>query len=175
MHMTLKDELEDAKAAHDRGVLERAKMEAECKEVSITDNDGSLPTRLFFSIATSILLLFCVQMEAEIVKLNKDQASIRNETVPLTQSANKLKNQIANLSTDLHELQAKERQLSVLSHSRIKAELEDAVERLGQMKVLIDQKRSMMSMFQKQSMEKVLGKILLFDRLEKNYWAKKKR
>jgi hypothetical protein len=33
IHMSLKDELEEARAAHDRGMVERAEAEAECKEV----------------------------------------------------------------------------------------------------------------------------------------------
>ena len=154
--MTLKEELDEARVSHDWGMLKRAEVEAECKEVSIPNNDGSLLTRLFFSTATSILFLFCVQMEAEIVKLNQVQVSIRNETDPLKQSADELKDQIYNLSTELHELQAEKRQLSeeiVLSRGRIKVELADAVERLEQMKVHIVEKQSKMSMFQKQFME----------------------
>lgn len=33
IHMSLKDELEEARAAHERGMVERADAEAECKEV----------------------------------------------------------------------------------------------------------------------------------------------
>lgn len=37
--MALKDELEEARVAHDRGMLERAEAEAECKEVSIPNQN----------------------------------------------------------------------------------------------------------------------------------------
>lgn len=68
-------------------------------------------------------------MEAEIAQQNRNQASIRQETYHLKKSANELKDQIANMSIALRELQAEERRLSkdvVDSPDRIKLELSNA-------------------------------------------------
>lgn len=77
------------------------------------------------------------QMEAEIAQQNKIQASIRQETYLLKKSANELKDQIANLSIALRELQAEERQLSkeiVHSPDRIKVDLANATQTLEKVK-----------------------------------------
>ena len=76
-------------------------------------------------------------MEAEIAQQNKIQASIRQETYLLKKSANELKDQIANLSIALRELQAEERQLSkeiVHSPDRIKVDLANATQTLEKVK-----------------------------------------
>lgn len=76
-------------------------------------------------------------MEGEIAQQNKIQASIRQETYLLKKSANELKDQIANLSIALREVQAEERQLSkaiVHSPDRIKVELADATRKLEMVK-----------------------------------------
>lgn len=105
----------------------------------------------FFS--HSILFLFCVQMEAEIAQQNKVQASIRQETYLLKKKANELKDQIANLSIGLRELQAEERQLSkeiVHSPDRIKVDLADAIQQLERTKKHIVEKQSERNKVQKQ-------------------------
>ena len=92
-------------------------------------------------------------MEAEIAQQNKIQASIRQETYLLKKSANELKDQIANLSIALRELQAEERQLSkeiVHSPDRIKVDLADAIQQLERMKKNIIEKQSEKNMVQKQ-------------------------
>ena len=76
-------------------------------------------------------------MEGEIAQQNKIQASIRQETYLLKKSANELKDQIANLSIALREVQAEERQLSkeiVHSPDRIKVDLADATRKLEKVK-----------------------------------------
>lgn len=107
-HMELKDHMEEAKAINHEKMLEREEAEAECKE-----------------------------MEAEIAQQNKIQSSIRQETYLLKKSANELKDQIANLSIALREIQAKERQLSkevVQSPDRIKVDLATATQKLEGLK-----------------------------------------
>mmetsp|Transcript_31900 Transcript_31900/g.68890 ORF Transcript_31900/g.68890 Transcript_31900/m.68890 type:complete len:409 (+) Transcript_31900:486-1712(+) len=107
-HMALKDHMEEAKAINHEKMLEREEAEAECKE-----------------------------MEAEIAQQNKIQSSIRQETYLLKKSANELKDQIANLSIALREIQAKERQLSkevVHSPDRIKVDLATAIQKLEGLK-----------------------------------------
>lgn len=92
-----------------------------------------------FLLSSSPLL----QMEADIAQQNRKQASIRQETYILKKSANELKDQIANLSISLRELQATERQLSkeiVDSPDRIKFDLETAHQRLETVKKLIETK-----------------------------------
>ncbi|KAL7434502.1 hypothetical protein ACHAXM_004094 [Skeletonema potamos] len=111
---TLEDELEKAKRLNQSKMLERDQAMAECKE-----------------------------MEADIAQQNRKQASIRQETYILKKSANELKDQIANLSISLRELQATERQLSkeiVDSPDRIKFDLETAHQRLETVKKLIETK-----------------------------------
>jgi DNA repair exonuclease SbcCD ATPase subunit len=81
-------------------------------------------------------------MEADIAQQNRKQASIRQETYILKKNANELKDQIANLSISLRELQATERQLSkevVDSPDRIKFELETAHSKLDKVKQSIEQ------------------------------------
>ena len=83
-------------------------------------------------------------MEAEIAQQNKIQSSIRQETYLLKKSANELKDQIANLSIALRELQAEERRLSkevVGSPDRIKADLAAAVRTLEGVKGAVVEKR----------------------------------
>ena len=83
------------------------------------------------------------QMEADIAQQNRKQASIRQETYILKKSANELKDQIANLSISLRELQAEERQLSkevVDSPDSIKFELATAQQTLEDVKQMIDKK-----------------------------------
>jgi len=107
-HMTLKENLEEARAINHEKMLQREEAEAECKE-----------------------------MEGEIAQQNKIQASIRQETYLLKKSANELKDQIANLSIALREVQAEERQLSkeiVHSPDRIKVDLADATRKLEKVK-----------------------------------------
>jgi len=79
----------------------------------------------------------CKEMEAEMAQQNKIQSSIRQETNHLKKSANELKDQIANLSIALRELQAEERQLSkevVDSPDRIKVDLAEAIDKLEEVK-----------------------------------------
>lgn len=92
-------------------------------------------------------------MEAELAQQNKIQASIRQETYLLKKSANELKDQIANLSISLRELQASERQLSkeiVHSPDRIKIDLADAIQRLERMKKSIGERQHERSLVQRQ-------------------------
>jgi hypothetical protein len=151
IHMTLKGQLEEARAAHERGMMERAEAEAEVKEVR---------ERLFLQSKTWQLVcasdecsqrcslhhhLDFAQMEAEIAQQNKIQASIRQETYLLKKSANELKDQIANLSIALRDLQAEERQLSkeiVHSPDRIKVDLADAIQKLERVKKTIVEKQN---------------------------------
>jgi len=82
-------------------------------------------------------------MEAEIAQQNKVQSSIRQENHLLQKSANELKDQIANLSIALRELQAEERQLNkevVHSPDRIKADIKKAEKDLEDVKALIEGK-----------------------------------
>ena len=91
-------------------------------------------------------------MEAEIAQQNKIQASIRQETYLLKKSANELKDQIANLSIALRELQAEERQLSkevVHSPDRIKLDLAEAMQRLEKVKNGIVERQRERTMAQK--------------------------
>lgn len=84
-----------------------------------------------------LTLIANAQMEAEIAQQNKIQSSIRQETNLLKKSANELKDQIANLSIALRELQAEERQLSkevVDSPDRIKIDLAEAASKLERVK-----------------------------------------
>ena len=84
-------------------------------------------------------------MEAELAQQNKIQSSIRQETLGLKKSANELKDQIANLSIALRELQGEERQLSkevVHSPDAIKHELAEATKQLERVKNTIVQKQS---------------------------------
>lgn len=96
---------------------------------------------------------YIMQMEAEIAQQNKIQSSIRQETYLLKKSANELKDQIANLSIALRELQAEERQLSkevVHSPDRIKVELAEATKKLEVVKRSIQEKQNERDMTQKQ-------------------------
>ncbi len=105
------------------------------------------------SLLLNCELLLRLQMEAEIAQQNKIQASIRQETYLLKKSANELKDQIANLSIALRELQAEERQLSkeiVHSPDRIKVDLADAIQQLERMKKNIVEKQSEKNTVQKQ-------------------------
>ena len=107
-HMTLKDHIEEARVINHEQMLEREDAEAECKE-----------------------------MEAEMAQQNKIQSSIRQEANHLKNSDNELKDQIANLSIALRELQAEERQLSkevVDSPDRIKVDLAEAIDKLEEVK-----------------------------------------
>lgn len=82
-------------------------------------------------------------MEAEIAQQNKVQSSIRQENHLLQKSANELKDQIANLSIALRELQAEERQLNkevVHSPDRIKESVKKAEKDLEDVKALIGEK-----------------------------------
>mmetsp|Transcript_22898 Transcript_22898/g.40209 ORF Transcript_22898/g.40209 Transcript_22898/m.40209 type:complete len:442 (+) Transcript_22898:156-1481(+) len=122
--MTLKDHLEEARTMNHEKMLEREEAEAECKE-----------------------------MEAEIAQQNKIQSSIRQETYLLKKSANELKDQIANLSIALRELQAEERQLSkevVHSPDRIKVDLAEAMQKLEGMKKTILAKQRERTLVHKQ-------------------------
>ena len=92
-------------------------------------------------------------MEAEIAQQNKIQSSIRQETYLLKKSANELKDQIANLSIALRELQAEERQLSkevVHSPDRIKVDLAEALQKLEGMKTTILAKQRERTLVHKQ-------------------------
>lgn len=83
------------------------------------------------------------QMEADIAQQNRKQASIRQETYILKKNANELKDQIANLSISLREVQAEERQLSkeiVDSPDSIKFELATAQQKLEDVKKMIEKK-----------------------------------
>ncbi|KAL7530602.1 hypothetical protein ACHAXR_003592, partial [Thalassiosira sp. AJA248-18] len=123
-HMTLKDHLEEARVINHEKMLEREEAEAECKE-----------------------------MEAEIAQQNKIQSSIRQETYHLKKSANELKDQIANLSIALREIQAEERQLSkevVHSPDRIKLELTEATKKLENFKKISMEKQHERGVVQKQ-------------------------
>mmetsp|Transcript_3611 Transcript_3611/g.7985 ORF Transcript_3611/g.7985 Transcript_3611/m.7985 type:complete len:312 (-) Transcript_3611:631-1566(-) len=124
-HMTLKEHLEEARAINHEKMLEREEAEAECKE-----------------------------MEAEITQQNKIQSSIRQETYLLKKSANELKDQIANQSVALRELQAEERQLSkevVHSPDRIKVDLMQATQRLEGVKKSIVERQDERALVQKQA------------------------
>lgn len=82
-------------------------------------------------------------MEAEIAQQNKIQASIRQQNNLLQKSANDLKDQIANLSIALRELQAEERQLSkevVHSPDRIKLDLAMVTKSLEDVKAMIGER-----------------------------------
>ena len=99
--------------------------------------NSTLPLLLFLSTHAH------TQMEADIAQQNRKQASIRQETYILKKSANELKDQIANLSISLRELQGEERQLSkevVDSPDSIKYELATAQEKLEEIKKLIETK-----------------------------------
>jgi len=105
---TLEQELEVARQLNNSKLLERDAAMKECKE-----------------------------MEADIAAQNRKQASIRQETYILKKNANELKDQIANLSISLRELQAMERQLEkevVDSPDRIKFELGEAQQMLDKVK-----------------------------------------
>lgn len=82
-------------------------------------------------------------MHAELAQQNKIQSSIRQENHLLQKSANELKDQIANLSIALRELQAEERQLNkevVHAPDRVRAEVHRAERDLEDIKVLIGEK-----------------------------------
>ena len=84
-----------------------------------------------------------MQMEAEIAEQNKIQSSIRQQNTRLQKSSNELKDQIANLSIALRELQAEERQLNkevVHSPDSIKADVHKAERNLDEVKKLIVKK-----------------------------------
>eukprot|EP01082_Thalassiosira_pseudonana_P009894 g8763.t1 g8763 contig34:45082-46637(-) len=113
-HMTLQDRLEVARSENHAKMLEQDAAEAECQE-----------------------------MEAEIAQQNKIQASIRQQNNLLQKSANDLKDQIANLSIALRELQAEERQLSkevVHSPDRIKLDLAMVTKSLEDVKAMIGER-----------------------------------
>ncbi len=108
----LEEELEKVKTLNQSKMLERDQAMAECKE-----------------------------MELDIAQQNRKQASIRQETYILKKNANELKDQIANLSISLRELQAEERQLSkevVDSPDSIKFELATAQQQLEDVKRSIE-------------------------------------
>lgn len=82
-------------------------------------------------------------MAAELAQQNKIQASIRQENQLLQKSATELKDQIANLSIALRELQAEERRLNkkvVHSPDQIKADVHKAEKDLEEVKRQIGQK-----------------------------------
>ena len=82
-------------------------------------------------------------MEAEIAQQNKIQSTIRQESDILRKTINELKDQVANLSIALRELQAEERMLNkevVDSPDRIKAEVHQVEKELEEVKRLIAQK-----------------------------------
>ena len=82
-------------------------------------------------------------MEAEIAQQNKIQSTIRQESDILRKTINELKDQVANLSIALRELQAEERMLNkevVDSPDRIKAEVHQVEKELEEVKGLIAQK-----------------------------------
>ena len=156
-HMTLKGQLDEARAINRERVMEREEAEEECKEVSymyfptIVTRDAA---RVSESSTTMRALRrsearkcnidpshpslpspppSIAQMEAEIAQQNKIQASIRQETYLLKKSANELQDQIANLSIALRELKAEERRLSkevVHTPDRIRSDLAEATRRL---------------------------------------------
>ena len=79
-------------------------------------------------------------MEAEIAEQNKIQSSIRQQNQLLQKSANELKDQIANLSIALRELQAEERQLNkevVHSPDSVKKDVHKAEKELENVQKLI--------------------------------------
>eukprot|EP00804_Cyclotella_cryptica_P011430 CCRYP_016380-RA/>CCRYP_016380-RA protein AED:0.09 eAED:0.09 QI:166/1/1/1/1/1/5/193/454 len=113
-HMILQDHLKELREIHQEKLREKEEAEAECQE-----------------------------MEAEIAQQNKVQSSIRQENHLLQKSANELKDQIANLSIALRELQAEERQLNkevVHSPGRIKEDVKKAEKDLEDIKALIEEK-----------------------------------
>ena len=101
------------------------------------------PNHCFCYLPTVLKISNLKQMETDIAQQNRKQASIRQETYILKKSANELKDQIANLSISLRELQASERQLQkevVDSPDNIKYELATAQSKLEDVKNMIEQK-----------------------------------
>lgn len=102
----------------------------------------------------------------ELAQQNKIQASIRQETLLLKKSANELKDQIANLSIALRELQSEERQLStkvVHSPDRTKFELAEATKKLEDVKKMIAEKESERKVLQKETEHVLQGENCLVD------------
>lgn len=82
-------------------------------------------------------------MEAEIAQQNKIQSSLRGQNDTIRKAVSEIKDQVANLSIALRELQAEERQLSkevVESPDRVKADVLKAEKDLEEVKRLIAQK-----------------------------------
>ena len=154
-HMTLKGQLDEARAINRERVMEREEAEEECKEVSYI-YFPTIVTRDAARVSESSTTMRALrrsearkcnidpyhpslpppppiaQMEAEIAQQNKIQASIRQETYLLKKSANELQDQIANLSIALRELKAEERRLSkevVHTPDRIRSDLAEATRR----------------------------------------------
>jgi kinetochore protein Nuf2 len=154
-HMTLKGQLDEARAINRERVMEREEAEEECKEVSYIYSP-TIVTRDAARVSESSTTMRALrrsetrkcnidpshpslpppppiaQMEAEIAQQNKIQASIRQETYLLKKSANELQDQIANLSIALRELKAEERRLSkevVHTPDRIRSDLAEATRR----------------------------------------------
>mmetsp|Transcript_14393 Transcript_14393/g.22204 ORF Transcript_14393/g.22204 Transcript_14393/m.22204 type:complete len:455 (-) Transcript_14393:86-1450(-) len=129
------EEREELFAAMDEVTLQCAALEEELEKVKRVNQSKMLER--------DQAMAECKEMETDIAQQNRKQASIRQETYILKKNANELKDQIANLSISLRELQATERQLSkevVDSPDRIKFEFDSAQRRLEDVKRLIDEK-----------------------------------
>ena len=107
-HMSIEEQLVDARAVHDERINLRAEAEMECKE-----------------------------MECKIAQQNKIQASLRQETYMLKKAANALQDEVANMELALREFKAEERILRkevVSSPDQIRIDLADASSRLHEVK-----------------------------------------
>jgi kinetochore protein Nuf2 len=101
-----------------------------------------------------------LQMEAEIAQQNKIQSSIRQQNHLLQKTASELKDQVANLSIALRELQAEERQLNkevVHSPDRVKADVHQAEKELEEVKRLIAKKEEERNLLAKMLKNAVKG------------------
>lgn len=99
-------------------------------------------------------------MEAEIAQQNKIQSSIRQQNHLLQKTASELKDQVANLSIALRELQAEERQLNkevVHSPDRIKADVHKIEKELEEVKRLIAKKEEERNLLAKMLKNSVKG------------------
>eukprot|EP00956_Cyclotella_meneghiniana_P011928 scaffold16811_cov73-Cyclotella_meneghiniana.AAC.7 len=130
-NMEVQDQLGKVREDHQSKLLEREEAEAECQE-----------------------------MEAEIAEQNKIQSSIRQQNTRLQKSSNELKDQIANLSIALRELQAEERQLNkevVHAPDSIKADVHKAEQNLDEVKKLIVKKEEERNILTKKLKNAVKG------------------
>ncbi|KAL3784511.1 hypothetical protein ACHAWO_003217 [Cyclotella atomus] len=130
-HTDLEGRLSEVREIHEAKILEREEAEAECQE-----------------------------MEAEIAQQNKIQSSIRQQNHLLQKTASELKDQVANLSIALRELQAEERQLNkevVHSPDRVKADVHQAEKELEEVKRLIAKKEEERNLLAKMLKNAVKG------------------